>query len=315
VTSLGEEEHTAARHGIPLVASLMALSAGVVWSFGGVTTKKATHADAWQYLVWRSIGVIVVMEIISRRRRTGFLIKRAFFSGPRMILATVSLLLASVAYVFALKNTTAANAALLASITPLIAAVIARIFLKERLTVVTVTAIAVAFVGLLVMVRAPGSASNGSTLAGNLAAMLSSLGFASYGACVRSKAERDWSPVMPGYAAIAIVMCGAVALAEGRPFVPPAHDAALALVHGGAFIVIGTLLFNHASRSVPAVAMTIFAQTETVFVPIWVFAFIGERPRAQTIAGGAIILLAVVGKAVIDAVTRTPSTTAVPGPG
>jgi len=308
----------AVTHGVPLIASLMGLCAGLVWSFGGLFAKLATHADAWQYLVWRSIGVIVVMELVSRRRRTGFLIGRAFGEGPRMILACLSLLLASVAYVFALKNTSAANAALLASITPLIAAVIARVFLHERLTAITVGAIGVAFVGLLVMVNA-GSAggTTSSTTAGNIAAMVSSLGFASYGACVRSKPERDWSPVMPGYAIIAVVGCGAVALLEGRSFMPPPHDAALALVHGGAFIVIGTTLFNRASRSVPAVAMTIFAQTETVFVPLWVFIGIGERPRAGTLVGGAIILFAVVTKAVLDA-ARAPSRpspgTVAPGP-
>ena len=314
----GGNRAPAVKHGVPLVASLMALGAGLVWSFGGLTAKLAKHADAWQYLVWRSIGVIVVMELVSRRRHTGFLIGRAFGEGPRMVLACLSLLLASVAYVYALKNTSAANAALLASITPLIAAVIARVFLHERLTVITVAAIGVAFVGLLVMVNAgAASGTTSSSTAGNIAAMVSSLGFASYGACVRSMPERDWSPVMPGYAIIAVVACGTVALVEGRPFMPPLHDAALALFHGGAFIVIGTTLFNRASRTVPAVAMTIFAQTETVFVPLWVFIGIGERPRAGTLVGGAIILFAVVTKAVLDAARGTgrpsPGTVA-PGP-
>jgi drug/metabolite transporter (DMT)-like permease len=46
--------------------------------------------------------------------------------------------------------------------------------------------------------------------------------------------------------------------------------------------------------------MTVLAQTENVFAPFWVFLRFSERPGWQTILGGAIILAAVVGKAVID---------------
>ena len=46
--------------------------------------------------------------------------------------------------------------------------------------------------------------------------------------------------------------------------------------------------------------MTIFAQTEMVFVPLWVFLVLGDAPKAATVVGGAIIFLAVVGKALLD---------------
>ena len=59
-------------------------------------------------------------------------------------------------------------------------------------------------------------------------------------------------------------------------------------------------MFNAASRKVPAVAMAVFAQTETVFVPLWVFLKFSEQPTRQTLLGGALILVAVVGKAVLD---------------
>ena len=51
--------------GIPIAASLMALGSGVVWSFGAVTARMAKHADAFQYLIWRSVGVLVVMEVMT----------------------------------------------------------------------------------------------------------------------------------------------------------------------------------------------------------------------------------------------------------
>ena len=288
----------AARARIPLIASLMAGAAGLTWSFGAIAAKKADQADTWQYLIWRSIAVIVVIEAISRLRGKGWMLPRAYTSGRLMIVGCVALFVASIGYVYALKTTTAANAAFLASVTPLVAVVLARAFLGERLTRVTIGAIGVALVGLTVMVASDLDAGN---LKGNLSALASSVGFAAYTVCVRSDPQTDWSPILPGYASMMIVICGIVTLSQGHALLPPAKDTAWAMLHGGVFIVAGTMLFNVASRTVPAVAMTIFAQSETVFVPIWAFLVVSERPKFTAVLGGAIIFSAVIGKAMLDA--------------
>ena len=83
-------------------------------------------------------------------------------------------------------------------------------------------------------------------------------------------------------------------------------NAALAMLHGGLLIVVGTLCFNHASKVVPAVAMTVFAQSETVFAPFWVFLVLSETPKPATLVGAAMILGAVIGKALLDA-RRSPA--------
>jgi drug/metabolite transporter (DMT)-like permease len=288
---------------VPLLASVFALSAGLVWSFGGVTARSAEHSDAFQYLIWRSVGIIVVIELIARWRRRPPVTPIAFTSGRMMLIADVMLLLASIAFVYALKTTTAANAAFLASMTPLIAGVFARVFLGERITRVTLVAIAVALVGLVVTVWGDLEAGD---MVGNLAAVMSSVGFAGYTVCVRTDPHRDWSPVMPGYAVMMIAICGVVSVAGGKTLVPPAGDIAYGLLHGGVFIVVGTLLFNVGARQVPAVAMVVFAQTETIFVPVWTYVFLSETPTGTSLLGGAIILAAVLGKAVVDATRPHP---------
>ena len=50
---------------LPIVASLMAVGSGVVWSFGGITAREASHSDAFQYMLWRSVGIIAVIEVMS----------------------------------------------------------------------------------------------------------------------------------------------------------------------------------------------------------------------------------------------------------
>lgn len=284
--------------GVAVAGSLFAISAGAIWSFGAVTARLADSTDAFQYLIWRSIGIIVVIEAIALIRRGPNRTIEAFTSGRRMMAANLMLLLASIGFVYAVKTTTAANAAFLSATTPLFGVIVARAFLDERLNRRTAFAIGLAFTGLAVMVLGDLAVGN---IAGDLAAIASAVGFACYTAIVRSAPERDWAPVLPGYALIMIIICGVVTIANGRALVPPAYDVSLGLLHGGLFIVGGTLLYNSASRTVPAAAMTVFAQTEMVLVPIWAFIVLAERPATPTLIGGSIIMVAVVGKALLDA--------------
>ena len=195
-----------------------------------------------------------------------------------MLLGCATLATASLAFIYAVKNTSPANAAFLGSMAPLLAVVLARFVLGELLTLVTVVAVAVGLVGVAITI---GGDLDGGDMAGNIAALLAALGFAGYTVCVRSDRRRDWSPVLPGYGLLMIVTCGAITVAGGRTLVPPLADIALAAVHGGLFIVVGTLLYNHSSRQVPAVAMAVFAQTEMILVPVWAFLFLSDSPAGD----------------------------------
>jgi drug/metabolite transporter, DME family len=282
---------------IPLVASLVAIGAGIVWSFGAIAARKADGVDAFQYLIWRSIGVLITIELLNRWRGQKPGLPRAFRSGRTMQISVVMLLGASLTFVFAVKTTSAAQAAFLSSTTPLITLVAARLILGERLARITVIAVAVGMVGVAIMVS--GDLGEGN-LVGNIAAFLSSITFAGYAICVRSDRERDWSPTMPGYALMMIVLCTIVSVAQGKPLVPAPSDIAYALLHGSLFIVVGTLMFNWATKSVPAVAMTVFAQAEMVGVPLWACLALNERPDPRVMLGGFVVLLAIVGNAVLQ---------------
>lgn len=290
-------EHQTSKHHLPLLPSLLAVGSGIVWSSGAVMSRRAEGVDAFQYLIWRSVGVIVVTEAINLLRRAPLQTVRAWTTDRTLALANFALFLSSIGFVYAVKTTTPANAAFLASLSPLLAVVLAR-FLGERLTRSTIVALALGLVGLIVTVF--GDLGSGN-MTGNIVALLSSVGFALYTVCLRTDATRDWSPVMPGYAILMIVVCVSVTLAHGKPLVPSFGDMAYALVHGGIVIVTGTFMFNRASKRVPAVPMTVFAQAEAVFVPVWAFLILGDRPPALTLLGGAIIFTSVVGKAVYDA--------------
>jgi DME family drug/metabolite transporter len=290
------------------LAPIMALTAGVLWSFGTILSRVADRSDAFQYLIWRSIGIIVIVEIWALLARKPQSTLRAFTSGRRMMAANIALLLASIGFVYAVKTTSAANAAFLNATAPLFGVLVARFALGEQIFRRTYVAMVMAVVGLTVMVIGDLQVGDfADNIVGDLAALSSALGFAFYASIVRSAPERDWSPVLPGYSAIMIVICAAVTLADGNTLAPPVADISLAMLHGGIFIVVGTLIFNIASRHVPAAAMTVFAQTELVLVPLWAFLLLSETPTGSTLLGGSIIVVAVVGMAILDTRQQAPA--------
>ncbi|MHB2167122.1 DMT family transporter [Alsobacter sp. R-9] len=281
-----------------LGGALLALAAGTMWSFGGLTVRFAPDSDAWQYLIWRSMGLLLAIEGWSLLQGRGLLLAR-FLRGDRLdVIAALALVLAAVAFVFAMKATTIANAIFFASVTPLISMVLARTILGEPLTWHAIAAIGLGLAGLAVMV---GGEFGHGTLSGDLVALLSSLGFAVYSICVRLAPKRDFSPALPAYAVLSMTLCAVITVFNGKPLVPPAWDVGMAMLHGAVFIGIGIPLFNRAAPRVPAVGLVVLAQTETILSPLWAWLFVGETPKLTTLAGGGLILSGVVLTAIAGA--------------
>jgi drug/metabolite transporter, DME family len=287
---------------IPLRGSLLAVFAAFVWSFGALVNRWSTDSDAWQYLLWRSIGIIVGTQIVALIRHDAPPVMQAWRSGWLMIGANFGLLGASLGFVYALKNTTAANASFFASLSPFVAAAVSYFWLKEPITRATMCAMVLAGIGLLVLAFGPTGGSQGDGLApslrGNIAALLSSIGFATYVLCIRRAPNNNWSPVMPGYSSMLVALCLMVVVANGNKLAPSLRDIGMAVFHGGVIIVVGTSIFNHATKSVPSVALAVLAQVETIAVPFLVFLAFREVPSPAAMIGGTIILGAVVLQAI-----------------
>src|SRR5215207_3268807 len=185
--SIGRHVKTTHTSRVVTLAPLMALTAGVLWSFGTVLARVADRSDAFQYLTWRSLGIIVIVEAWALLAGKPQSTLRAFTSGRRMMAANVALLLASIGFVYAVKTTSAANAAFLGATTPLFGVAVARVFLGERIFVRTYVAISMAFAGLAIMLLGDLHVGDfADNVVGDLAALASAAGFAFYAAIVRS---------------------------------------------------------------------------------------------------------------------------------
>lgn len=281
----------------------LVLLAGLFWSFGGVTVRLAEHADAWQYMIYRALGQIAAMMLWGRVQGRPLAFGDLARSGPLLWTASCLVAGSAIAYVIALKMTLVANVMLLNATSPLWTAVFAAVLLRERFDKATVLAILIGAAGIAIMVQGdfgPGD------LMGNAFGLVSALCFAFYSICLRVAGAQDREPVVLGFALVALTAALLGTLVQGHsPLVPPT-DMAAGFVHGFVFMGVGMMLFVRSADTVPAAEMTILAQTETIFGPLWVWLVFGEVPLRTTLMGGGLILTAVVLKA-LAGVRRPPA--------
>ena len=90
------------------------------------------------------------------------------------------------------------------------------------------------------------------------------------------------------------------------PFIilyPPLLSASsvISIIYMG-FLQVGlaSLLFAYALKRISAVKAMITAVLEPVLNPVWVLLFTGEKPSMTALAGGAIIITAIVGSSLIS---------------
>jgi drug/metabolite transporter (DMT)-like permease len=147
------------------------------------------------------------------------------------------------------------------------------------------TAIAVGFVGVLVVTR-PGV---GSFHPAALLSLTAALFYALYSITTRMLARTDSSETTLFYSNIV----GAVALVPALPFVwtTPSDPLVIALMVGtGAVGSFGHYLLIAAHRLGPAAVLSPFIYTEIVWVSAWGFVVFGDLPSRWTLAGAAIVI-------------------------
>ena len=76
-------------------------------------------------------------------------------------------------------------------------------------------------------------------------------------------------------------------------------DLLYALGSGGLLTATGATLFLYGAKFVPAGVLAFLTLTEVVLAPIWVWAVFAEVPSAYTLAGGAVVLVAICTEAVL----------------
>lgn len=269
----------------------LVVTAAVLWSTAGLVFRLIEAATPWQVVFWRSGTLVPFVFLLIALRSRGRPLAAIRAAGWHALVAGTALALAFTSWILALAETTVANAVFVLCCSPIVAALLGRLVLGERLRPASVLAIAGVLAGLTVMTG--GAAADGRLL-GNLIALGAAVGFAAYTVTVRLRREVDMTP--------AVLVAGIVSatvglLMAGFEVAVPAGDLLWCAVLGVGQIGLGLVIYTIGARHLPAVELTLLSLIEVVLSPIWVWLAIGEQPAAATLAGGAIMLAAVIGQA------------------
>ena len=269
----------------------LVLTAGVLLSLAGITLRHIESASGWQILFYRSLTFFVVVTLwLAIRYRTRIVHAFVATGRPGLVVA-LSLGLGSACYVFALLLTTVANALFIISAAPFLTAVLGWIVLRERVRPITWAAMTVALAGITLMFV---NGIQSGRLLGNIVAVGPALSFAIMLVTLRRAGDRDMIPAI----CLAGLVGATLGFAMSDTLVLSRHDLALCLFLGVVQYTGGFVLITLGARFLPAAEVALLSLAETVLAPIWVWIGIGEVPAVLTLAGGAVVLSAVVAQAV-----------------
>ena len=207
--------------------------------------------------------------------------------------AGISLGLANPTFIIALSHTTVASALFTISASPLITAVLARIFLKEHISRPTMVAIVVAMIGITIMVS--DGLLSGSVF-GNLLALLCAFFFSMFVVFLRVGKDRNMLPS----SVMGAIMGGMIGMVGSNfDFRIPLHDVSLCFLWGAIIVTTVHYFFTLASRYITGAEIMLITLIEFTLGPIWVWLVFQEQPTYIALIGGFVVLSSVAARAVI----------------
>jgi len=276
-------------------AIVIVLIAGIFWSFGPLVVRHIdnAHLIPWQYLFFRGSVIFLVLNIYLFLAEGQKFLDNYNRIGLSGFIGGVSLGIANISFILSITTTTAAVTMMMLATQPFVAAILAYIFLKEKISKTTFIAITLAAGGIIFMsLESKGE----GTLFGLINGLLSSLGFAGFTVSLR------WKKNTPKFTTVAIagIFCSAVAILvllffDSNIFIS-LKNSSLSALHG--FLVCsGLILFSMKSKYLPATDLTLLSLTEVLGGIFWVWLpwfGINEVPSVNTLIGGTIIILAII---------------------
>ena len=279
------------RVGIPLV-----LMAGIFWSLSGLVYRWIEVATAWQVLFYRSLSLFCFIALWLVVRYRGRLVGVFQSAGRLSVLGGLCLSISFSGYILALDQTSVANALFILAAAPFFAALLGRVLLSEHIGWTTSLAMGMAALGLAVM--AGNELAIGRGL-GELFALAAALGLAGLTITLRMRRSTDMLPAILFASLFATLFALTGMLWDGDSLILIPKDLSLSISLGVFQVGLGFMLYTAGSRHLPAVELTLLSLTEVIVGPILAWLGADEVPSTTTLAGGALILLAIVTLAVL----------------
>jgi len=199
-------------------------------------------------------------------------------------------------YVVANKLTTAANVILLQYSAPIWAALLAWALLKEKPGLENWIALVFVMFGLFIFMR---ESMYSGAFSGNTLAIISGVLYGIHSVYLRMMKDGNPSDgLLLGHALTAVMSI---------PFMimyPPVLKISsfISILYMGIFQMgLASLLFSNGIKRIKAIKAMLTAILDPILNPVWVLAITGEKPSLSALAGGAIIIIAVIGSSLVGA--------------
>ncbi len=262
--------------------------AAIVWSTAGVLQRQLSSLDVATQVAGRALFAAVAVAAYVAVAERGRVVVACRSVGRAGVAFAASVAVSSGSFIVALNHASVAQVLFIQSIAPVMAALLGRALLGESLSMRTMVAMAVALLGVGVMVGSPG----GGSALGDALSVVMALGFAVAIVIARHRRDVSMAPAT-GLAQLMLLIAAApLALAGGLSVSVP--DVLWLALFGAGQIGLGLILLTIGARLIPAAQVALISLLEVVLGPLWVWLAVGERPATATLVGGVIVVAAVV---------------------
>jgi drug/metabolite transporter (DMT)-like permease len=258
--------------------------AAIAWSTAGVMQRQLTLDTPTQVLgraAFAAAALLAFVAVVERGR-----VWSAFRSvGLAGVAVAICVAVASAGFIAALNYTSVARVLFILAVSPVLAALLARVTLGEPISRRTAWALALAMGGIAVMLGAPGEGS----LKGDALSFVCALAFAVMVVITRWRHDVSMAP--------ATCLSQVILVVAFLPFADVAtidgDDLGWLAALGIGQIGLGFALLTVGARLIPAAQVGLITLLEVVLGPFWVWLALDERPTTATLAGGAIVIVAI----------------------
>ncbi|MBC7500461.1 MAG: DMT family transporter [Herminiimonas sp.] len=265
--------------------------APIMWSTAGIFTRRLDAAHGFEVTFWRSVfaALFVAGALIWQHKRQA--ISTLLAVGKIGILSGFMWCAMFTCFMIALTMTTVANTLIVMSVSPLLTALLAWLFLRQRIATRTWTAIAVAFIGILWMFASSMAQLDRVQITGMAIAF--GVPVAAAINVIALKKAGKTVDLMPAVF-LGGVFSALLMLPLGRPLQTSLHDIGILAILGVAQLGLPCMLMVRASRTLSAPEISLLALLEVLLGPLWVWLGANEVPANETLIGGAVVLTALV---------------------
>ena len=276
----------------PKTAVPIVLFAGLIWSFGPLVVRYMDNPQfiPWQYIFGRGLTIFILLNLYLFFEEGIYFYKNYFKMGISGLIGGSGLGVAMITFMFSITNTSAAITLLCLAAMPFFTALLAFLFLREKISLNVWISIIIATFGIMIM--AIGNTSNAS-LIGFVFGMTSSIGFAVFSVTLRWRKETPKFTTAAFAGFFCFIFASIMIFHKDLVFFSTSYNSSLFSLHG-TLVCLGLILYSIGSKAIPAAELTLLSLTEVIGGIFWVWLplfGINEIPTTNTIIGGFFIFI------------------------